>query len=356
LRDKPQTLNRRMALAMILAPLVIGPAAAQTASPLPDLAGYQGPDRTQKLIEGAKKEGTVSVYTSAPVDDMQILSNAFEKKYGVKVKLWRGSSENVLQRGVIETRAGRNEADIFETNGPEMEALHREKVLQAVKSPLFSELMPQAIFPHGEWVGTRLNIFVGAFNTNAVKKADVPTSYEGFLDPKWKDKLGIEAEDHDWFAALMSKMGEDKGLQLFRDIVAKNGISVRKGHTLLTNLVASGEVPLALTVYSYKAEQLKNNGAPIDWFVIQPAFARVNGVGVSRIAPHPHAALLFYDFMLRDAQELLVARDFTPTNTKVKAPPAGMQLEFVDPKVILDEGDKWSKLYNDIIVSRSKAK
>ena len=350
------TLTRRLALAAMFAPLLSGPTLAQGAkSAVADIAAYQGADRTQKLIEGAKKEGTLTIYTSAPVDDMKILTDAFEQKYGVKTKLWRGSSENVLQRGVVETRAGRYEADLFETNGPEMEALHREQILQAVKSPLQAELMPQAIFPHGEWVGTRLNIFVGAFNTNLVKKEDVPKTYEGFLDPKWKDKLGIEAEDHDWFAALMSVMGEEKGLQLFRNIVAKNGISVRKGHTLLTNLVASGEVPLALTVYSYKAEQLKNNGAPLDWFAIAPAFARANGVGVSRTSPHPNAALLFYDFMLRDAQQLLVSRDFTPTNVKVKELPAGMKLEFVDPKVILDQGEKWAKLYNEIIVSRSKA-
>jgi iron(III) transport system substrate-binding protein len=348
---------RRLALAAALTPLLAVPALAQSAqNALAGLASYEGADRMQKLIEGAKKEGTVSVYTSAPVDDMKILTEAFEQKYGVKVRLWRGSSENVLQRAVVETRGGRFEADIFETNGPEMEALHREKLLQAVKSPLQAELLPQAIFPHGEWVGTRLNIFVGAFNTGQVKKQDIPTSYEGFLDPKWKGKLGIEAEDHDWFAALMGAMGEEKGLKLFQEIVAKNGISVRKGHTLLTNLVASGEVPVALTVYSYKAEQLKNDGAPIDWFAIPPAFARVNGVGVSRNAPHPHAAVLFYDFMLKDAQQLLVSRDFTPTNTKVKELPAGVELRFIDPKVILDEGEKWSKLYNQTIVSRSQAK
>lgn len=356
-KSKNFTLTRRLALAAAFAPLLCVPALAQSPAPtLADLAAYAGADRTQKLIEGAKKEGTLTVYTSAPVDDMKILADAFEQKYGVKVKLWRGSSENVLQRGVVESRAGRHEADIFETNGPEMEALHREKLLHAVKSPLHAELIPQAIFPHGEWVGTRLNIFVGAFNTNLVKKEDVPKTYEGFLDAKWKDKLGIEAEDHDWFAGLMASMGEEKGLQLFRDIVAKNGISVRKGHTLLTNLVASGEVPLALTVYSYKAEQLKNNGAPIDWFVIPPALARANGVGVSRTAPHPHAAVLFYDFMLKDAQQLLVSRDFTPTNAKVKELPAEVKLQFIDPKVILDEGAKWAKLYNEIIVSRSKAK
>jgi iron(III) transport system substrate-binding protein len=350
-------LKRRLVLAALVTPLLTLPAVAQTpVSTLADLAGYQGADRTQKLIEGAKKEGNLTIYTSAPVDDVKVLTEAFERKYGVKVRIWRGSSEHVLQRGVVETRAGRYEADIFETNGPEMEALHREKILQAVKSPLLAELMPEAIFPHREWVGTRLNIFVGAFNTNLVSKEDVPKTYEGFLDVKWKDKLGIEAEDHDWFAAVISTMGEEKGLQLFREIVAKNGISVRKGHTLLTNLVASGEVPLALTVYNYKAEQLKNNGAPLDWFVIPPAFARVNGVGVSRTAPHPHAAVLFYDFMLKEAQQLLAARDFTPTNVTVKDLPAGMPLKFIDPKVILDEGEKWAKLYNEIIVSRSKAR
>src|SRR5690606_37822180 len=104
-------------------------------------------------------------------------------------------------------------------------------------------------------------------------------------------------------------LGEKEGLQLFRDIVAKNGLSVRKGHTLLTNLVASGEVPLSLTVYNYKAEQLKNKGAPIDWFTISPAIARANGVAMAKGAPHPNAAVLFFDFMLSDGQEILLKRD-----------------------------------------------
>jgi iron(III) transport system substrate-binding protein len=332
-----------------------GPAFAQSAgSAVQSLATLEGPDRTQKLVDGAKKEGTLTFYTSAPVDDMKILTDAFEKKYGVKVKLWRGSSENILQRTVVESRAGRYEADIIDTNGPEMEALYREKLLEPIKSPLLSEILPQAIPPHGAWVGTRLNIFIGAFNTNLVKKADIPTTWEGFKDPKWKGKLGIEAEDTDWFAAIVTQMGEEKGLQLFRDIVSTNGISVRKGHTLLTNLVASGEVPLAFTVYSYKADQLKGNGAPIDSFVIPPSFARPNGSGVPKNAPHPHAAILFFDFMMRDAQELLASRDFTPTNQKVKPLPPGMQIEFIDPKVVLDENDKWTKLWSDIVVKQSR--
>jgi iron(III) transport system substrate-binding protein len=317
-------------------------------------ATYTGADRQQRLVDGARKEGELMIYTSAPVDDMAVLTAAFEKKYGVKVKVWRAGSEKVLQRAVTEARANRFDADVVETNGPEMESLHREKILQEVKSPYLADLIPAAILPHHEWVGTRLNIFALAYNTGRVKKADLPKTYQDLLNPKWKGKLGIEAEDLDWFAGVVGEMGEAKGTKLFRDIVATNGLSVRKGHTLLTNLVASGEVPLALTVYNYKAEQMKNKGAPIEWFTIAPAIARPNGVGVTKRAPHPNAAVLFFDFMITDAQALLLARDYVPTSKKIDTKLNKMPIKFVDPKVVLDENDKWSKLYEDIITKQSR--
>ena len=310
---------------------------------------YAGPDRLRKLIEGAKKEGELNLYTSAQSDDMGVLVAAYEKKYGVKVSVWRASSEKVLQRAVAEARANRHTMDIAETNGPEMESMHREKILQAIKSPYLAELIPQALRPHGEWVGTRLNVFAQAYNTQAVRKQDLPKRWEDLLDPKWKGKLGIEQEDSDWLAGVMGEIGEAKGTKLFKEIVAKNGISVRKGHTLLTQLVVSGEIPLALTVYNYKAEQLKGKGAPIDWFSIGTAIARPNGVGVARRAPHPHAAVLFYDFEIsEEGQKILAQRDFVPTSRKIDTPLNKLPLKFVDARVTLDEYDKWVKLYEDL--------
>lgn len=314
-----------------------------------DVGLYAGPDRMQKLIAGAKKEGELNLYTSAQSDDMGALVGAYEKKYGIKVSTWRASSEKVLQRAVTEARANRNTLDVAETNGPEMESLHREKILQVVKSPHHADLIAPALRPHGEWVGTRLNVFVQAYNTNAVKKEELPRSWDDLLQPKWKGKLGIEAEDSDWLAGMFAELGEAKARQIFRDIVAKNGMSVRKGHTLLTQLVVSGEVPLALTVYNYKAEQFKNQGAPIDWFAIGTAVARPNGVGVARRAPHPHAAVLFYDFEIsEEGQKILAARDFVPTSKKVDTPLNKLPLKFVDARVTLDEYDKWAKLYEEI--------
>jgi iron(III) transport system substrate-binding protein len=332
--------------------LVLAPAARAQSSPptLAELAMYSGPDRTQRLIAGAKKEGVVNIYSSVTVDDMKVLSAAFEKKYGVKLQAWRASSESILQRAMVESRGGRYEVDAIETSAVEMETLHREKMLQEVKSPLLADIVPAALRPHREWVGDRFNIIAAAYNTGLVKKEDRPKSYQDLLAPRWKGKLGIEADDSVWFGALATAMGEQKAIKLFRDIARTNGLSVRKGHTLIANLIVSGEIPFALTVYHYKAEQLKSRGAPIDWYVLPPGLARFLGTGVIKRAPHPHAAVLFLDFMLFEAQQLLVHRDFTPTNMKVK--PLDIALRLIDPAQVLDDGDKWQKIYQEIVAKQ----
>ena len=87
-------------------------------------------------------------------------------------------------------------------------------------------------------------IFVQAYNTNLVRKDELPKAYRDLLNPRWKGRLAVEAEDYDWFAQVVLGLGEAQGLKLFRDIVATNGISVRRGHSVLNNLMAAGEVPL----------------------------------------------------------------------------------------------------------------
>ena len=327
-----------------LGSLMAQPSAATTAA----LAALTGAERQKRLAEGAKKEGVVSIYTSMPQDDMAALTSAFEAKYGVKAKVWRSGSEKILQRGLLEAKANRFEVDVFETNSPEMEVLSREKVLIAANSPFLNELIPQAIPAHKEWIATRLNIFTCAYNTKLVRKDELPKTYQDLLDPKWKGRLSVEADDSDWLAETVMKMGEEKGIALFKEIARKNAVSVRKGHTLLANLVASGEVPMALTLYNYKIEQMKNSGANVDWFALDPTIARPNANGVARNAPHPHAALLFQDFELTEGQVILGKRDFIPTSTKVPSNLNKMPLTFANPKTTLDDGHKWNKIYDEI--------
>jgi iron(III) transport system substrate-binding protein len=354
MRDRYPQVKRLLVLASLLAALPYPAFAQMPASTSAEAASYTGSDRTQRLIAGARKAGIVTVYTSANLEDMAALADAFEKKYGVKLRVWRASSEQVVQRGVTEARGGRFDADVFETGGAAMESLHREKLLQEVKSPTTDDLNPAALTEHREWTGTRFNVFVAAYNTRLVKRDELPKTYDDLLDPKWKGKLGIEADDSDWFGALMDQLGEQRGLKLFRSIATTNGISVRKGHTLLANLIISGEVPFAITTYAYRVAQLKKSGAPVDWVALPPVIARFEGVGVARRAPHPEAAVLFFDFMLTDAQELLRAREYFPATRETKPLPDGISVSFLDPVKDLDESRKWSRAYRDIIINQAR--
>src|SRR5581483_2636261 len=132
---------------------------ARAQSSVADIAGYTGADRTERLLKGAKQEGTFMIYSSVPVEDLSALTEAFEKKYGIKANVWRSSSEGVLQRIVAESKAGRHEADIVAMAASGMEPLHREKLLQEVKSPVIANILPQAIPSHREWLPIYLNGF-----------------------------------------------------------------------------------------------------------------------------------------------------------------------------------------------------
>jgi iron(III) transport system substrate-binding protein len=321
---------------------------AQTRT-LAEIASDEAPDRLQRLTQDAKREGSLTLYTSRVAEDATPLTDAFTRKYGIGVQVWRASNQDIIQRAVAESRAGRCPADVISSGTPALEPLYRERLLQPVRSPTTGELMPQALRPHGAWVGVSVNIIGGAYNTDLVKPDDVPKSYDDLTNPRWKGRLAIEAEDVDWFAALLGRLGEEKGAALFRDIVRTNGISTRIGHTLIANMVVAGEVPLAMTVYSYKPEQLARAGAPIRALYLTPLVALATGVSVTRCAPHPNAAVLFYEFMLRDGQEVLAKRDIVPTNLKVRPLPPGMEITFMDPVQMLDSGPKWTALWNSII-------
>ncbi|MGV6874715.1 ABC transporter substrate-binding protein [Pseudochelatococcus sp. B33] len=315
-----------------------------------ELLTLSTPDRAEKLEAAAKEEGTLTLYTSVAQSDVQPLIKPFEEKYGIKVVVWRASGDTVLQRVIQEQRAGRNTVDVVHVGAPELEALHREGMLQPIESPYFGDLLEGSVPEHKEWVSTLLSVWVQAYNTNLISKDELPKTYADLLDPKWKGKLGYEMENIDWFTTVIQTMGEEEGLKFFRDLVATNGLSIRKGHSLLNTLVAAGEVPVGLTLYNYMPSQAKSQGAPIDWFAIEPAVARSNGVGVIKTAQHPNAAALFADYMLSEAQPVLTSLSYVPASTKVESPLDDIEIAIADPAKKLDGAEKWEPLYQEIVV------
>jgi iron(III) transport system substrate-binding protein len=346
-------LNAACAAAFALAALaVIAPAGAQTGAN--ELASYAGPDREQRLLAGARREGTLTFYTSLHEQNLPVILAAFEKKYGVKVKPWRSGADKVLQRMVTEAGAGRFDVDAVHVGSGELEALHREKLLMEIRSPHQRNLLPAAMPAHHDWAPTYLTVFVQAYNTKAVKKDELPKRFEDLLDPRWKGRLAVEERDDDWFGRLAEAMGEKKAVDLFRRMVAANGMSVRKGHSLLGNMVVSGEVPFALASHYNVSESAKKQGAPVGWLALEPVVARANGIAVARKAPHPYAAVLFYDYLISDeGQKLLAQRDYPPASVNVPSPLTTASMKIIDPAKSLDEGAKWEKIFRDLMVRRT---
>ena len=179
-------MNRRhlgLGIALLLAGIAAAlPAVAQET--LAKMAAYEGPDRAARLAANARKEGELSIYTSLGTEDAGVLAVAFEKKYGVKLKIWRASSEKILQRIVTEAQGGRHDFDVVETISPELETLSREKLLQRVNSVFHAELLEQAVPAHKEWASTRLNLFTQAYNTQLIRKEDLPRTFEELAQPQ----------------------------------------------------------------------------------------------------------------------------------------------------------------------------
>jgi len=346
-----------MRLAHVLAACLAlsGAAVAQTPADLAAALKLTGEARARALAEGAKKEsGAVMVYHSTQTEDLQPVFDAFTKKYGIKVVDWRSSSENVVQRTISESRAGKRDVDFIENNSPEMEALRREKLLMRMESPHFADMRPGTLGAHQEYATSTMDVFVQAYNTEKVGKDELPRTFEDLANPRYKGRLGIEAEDQAWFGTLMRHAGEAKTVKLWNEVVANNGVSVRKGHTLLANLVASGEVPIGLTVYNYKPQQLKAKGATIDWIVLQPAIAQLHAVAVVAKTTRPFSSALLFDFFLGEGQQLLAARNFVPSSSKIPSPFGDMPIRFIEPGETLEKHDAWLKQYEAIFIKRNK--
>ena len=320
-----------------------------------ELEGLEGEARTQRLIELAEAEDAdLSYYTSLNVDESAPVIEAFSDAYDIDVDLYRASSSTVLQRVIQEADAGFAGADAILLNGPEMAALDDEGLLQPFESPLTEDIVPEAVFE--TWAGVYLNLFVAAWNTDRVDEGAAPTSWEDVLTG-YDGSLAMELGDFDWFATLVQGyfmdqqgMSEEEAVDVFRQ--AADGARIVDGHTLMTELLAAGEYDVAASAYHHRVQRLAGEGAPITFEpAVEPIVIRPNGVGIYRDTDAPATALLFCEFMMSDAQELLVEFERTPANTTVEEGgiPEGYELLSADVDELNQQRDKWEELYAEVV-------
>jgi iron(III) transport system substrate-binding protein len=263
-----------------------------------ELALYKGSDREKILLEGAKKEGQLTFYTSntwvaGPV------SQEFEKKYPfIKANVWRSDSKALLKRLTEEHAAGKYLADVVETSPEYVNLLVRSALLQDHFSPELGAYDDDAKVKgkNGVLAWTNREIYISlGYNTKLIPPAEAPKTLKDYLDPKWKGKMSIAGTTTgtQWIGAVLDAMGRE-----FLEKLGAQEINVQNmSGAALSGLVASGEVPLSPTIFNSNIFTHKEKNAPVEWRPIDPVIAGVGTSGMVVNAPHPHAALLFLDYL-----------------------------------------------------------
>jgi ABC-type Fe3+ transport system substrate-binding protein len=250
------------------------------------------------VIEKAKAEGEVVLYTAWGLDTVQALQRAFAKKYPfIKFEVRRTGSERLLTITINEHKQKQFRADVF--SGSHLAMINHKKVghLQryvSAEQPAFPREFKDA---DGFWTAFYMDTRVLAYNTRQLARADAPKTYDDLLLPKWKGKMAMDDADYILYGSLLEMMGRERGLAYAKKL-AQQDLIIRSGHSLLTQLLIGGEFPIYLDGFGSNIENFKAQGAPLDWIALEPVIVSLNPVGMAVNAPHPNAARLLVDFLL----------------------------------------------------------
>jgi ABC-type Fe3+ transport system substrate-binding protein len=268
-------------------------------------------ERAATLAEGAKKDRELVWYSTMNRDNSLELAQAFEKDHPyISVKLLNGSAVNTMTRITSESRARTYLFDVTHIRGLFLSALKKSGIVARYQTPLRDALRRDFVDADGYFNGifTQGHLFI--VNKNLVKPADYPKKIEDLLLPMWKGQLAMELESYDWLAALLDYYGEANG-KAIAEKLGRQKPDFRRGSTLLSQLVAAGELAVHLDGYNHTAYQLKQKKAPIEYIFPEPYVPAKTptAVWIAAHAPHRYAAALFADFLLsRKGQELMAAQ------------------------------------------------
>jgi len=309
---------------------------------IPSLVSAQSPSQSA-LVEGAKKEGKVVWYTSMAIDTSKPVLDAFTKEYPfIKAELVRAGEEQLMNRVLSETRAGRWMFDAISTSA--MSVLVERHMTAPYLPPERDAFLSEFKDPQGHWTGIFVNNLVLGYNTGMLPAKDAPKSYADLVDPKWKGKMLMDSTDYDWFGTLSTVWGKEKTVEYMKRLALQNPLW-RRGHGLTAQLLGAGEVPLAWA-YNFRLERMKSDGAPVDWIeTFDPIVVTINGLGLGAKASNPNAAKLLIDFatskrgqqMVRGMRRIPARTDIEPlapkmdqSKLKLKAVPKDVYLHLDD--------------------------
>ena len=247
-------------------------------------------------IDAAKKEGKVVIYGTIVPQVMTLIQKGFEAQHGIKVEYWRGDATKVIDRVLTEWRAGKPNFDVvIGARGP---------LALAKPDGVFARYAPPAAanFPakfkdrDGQFTAMRVTPVGILYNTELVKGADVPRTFDDLLDAKWQDKISMpDPSRHASTAQFLWNMEQLKG-DKWMDFV--RGLAKQKPHLVesyssVPNAIVRGESAVGITYVQY-AGQFKG---PISFAPIDKVFADPSDAALGAKAPNVNAGKLLIEYL-----------------------------------------------------------
>ena len=288
---------------------VKSPCAASVEERLDQVNRMAEKSRGEALEREARKEGEIVWYAAMASDRAGELIKAFEGKYPfIKVRFQPGGAGRQLEQLLVEHRTKKQRADIINTRRSYVGVMAKAGAVARYRTPLRASLRDGFTDKEGFVNGIYAQPRVFLFNSRMVARDKAPQSFEDLLDPRWKDKLGMDTTDYDWLASLIDYYGRGKALE-YAGKLAKQQLNLRRGPTLLAQLAVAGEFPIVIDAFPEEIMQMKSAKAPADFIFSEPfvAVKTPTTVSIASGAPHPYAAALFVDFLLSKLGQDLMA-------------------------------------------------
>ena len=306
-------------------------------------------------LDAAKREGRMVFYTSMDTGDARALVNGFEKKYPlIKTDVFRSGREKVFTRFSLEQKAGRHAADVISVGEFASLELKNQRLIAPYPSPENRAFPEDFKDPEHYWYAVYLNAGVLAYNTKRVKKEEAPRTYEDLLHPRWKKRMALDANEDRWVGGLVQYWSRDKTAQFLRGL-AQQDLYIRRGRSLLTQLLLAGEYDVQIVAYWHEVSRLQKEKAPIGWAALEPVVTGSPQVSLAAKAPHPNAGRLFVDFVLSaEGQRILadLGRVSVRPGVKPENYPDGLKLFMPKAETLLQQLDENHRLYDSLFLKK----
>ncbi len=283
----------------------------------PDFACAQA----QGLLEQARKEGEVVLYTTMNISDFAVFNQAAKEKYpSLNIRHVYLASSRQVARVMQEHRAEKIQADVLGNSLETMVYYKSQGILGKYESAEVQFLIKGFADPEGYWASITTDPLITGFNTREYTKRSAPRNYDDYLNPKFRGQMAINSGTAYGLLGMVSLRGEEQGIAYIRKLGQQNVRPV-EGYNHISNLLAAGEFPIAIFMQVSKIDAMKRKGAPVDWLDSSPTFATVSTVGMIRNPLHPAAARLLVDFYLSvEGQQALARAGKIPLRRGVKGP------------------------------------